>query len=174
MIAQGSRNDLQHKRKHDCSHDVEHRATSVTSSPIVIYSGNTSPPQWIRIFRANTSTSRRTQAAAIAYMFPHLIDKMNIRVYMRSLTAGNRRSKMELYLAIITPPPQFAERADIHTDLAQNKAVLVCDGGIDHIVTPSPPPEQGKSFIHVYSLSLPITCSFSFLYRRQKSLNGKF
>jgi hypothetical protein len=95
-------------------------------------------------------------------MFPHLIDKMNIRVYMRSLTAGNRRSKMELYLAIITPPPQFAERADIHTDLAQNKAVLVCDGGIDHIVTPSPPPNKASHLFMCIRYHSPLLAHFHF------------
>ena len=114
-------------------------------SPIVLYSGNTIPPQWIRIFRANTFTSRRTQAAAIAYMFPHHIDKMNIRVYMRSFTAVNRSSKIQLFLETISLPPHVSNLADIHTNSVLNKAVLVCDGGIDHNV-PSLPPRIRQVF----------------------------
>ena len=113
-------------------------------SPIVLYSGNTIPPQWIRIFRANTSTSRRTQAAAIAYMFPHHIDKMNIRVYMRSVTAVNRSSKIQMVLETISLPPHVANLADIHTNSVLNKAVLVCDGGIDHNVPSFPPPNKAS------------------------------
>ena len=127
------------------SHGIEHRVTPIPSLA-VMYSGNTIPPQWIRIFHANKSTSRRTQAAAIAYMLPHYVNQMNIRVHMRCLTARNRCSKLESYLVIISPPPHFAGLADIHTDLAQNKAVLVCDGGLDHQVPSTPPPEQGKYF----------------------------
>ena len=152
---------------------IEHRAT-FTCSPTVMYSGNTIPPQWIRIFHANTSTSRRTQAAAIAYMFPHHIDKMNIRVYMRNLTARNRCTKMESYLALISPPPHFATLADAHTDLSRNKAVLVCDGGINCHIPTSPPPNKASVSFLIFVVTNNMHAYCSSIRRRQKSPNGKF
>ena len=51
---------------------------------------------------------------------------------MRSFTAVNRSSKIQMVLETISLPPHVSNLADIHTNSVLNKAVLVCDGGIDH------------------------------------------
>ena len=114
------------------------------SSP-TLYSGNISLPPWIHIYRSIKSTSRRAQAAAVAYMFPHYFGMANkINVILRNVTARNRCTKLQATMLDVSCPPTFMEAIDSNTNLFDRKVSLVCDGGSDHII-PSIPPQNKAS-----------------------------
>ena len=124
--------------------DIKHRLPLYPSSP-TLYSGNTSLPPWIHIYRSSKSTSRRTQAAAVAYMFPQYFGMANkINVILRNVTACNRCSKLQSTMLEVSCPPTFMEAIDSNTDLFEGKVALVCDGGIDHIIPSTPPPNKAS------------------------------
>ena len=98
------------------------------------------PPPWIHIFKANTSTSRRTQAAVMAYTIPSSITNCNTTaIDLRSLIIAKRCMKLELYMTKLTVPPCFTTLAAKYADELNNNIALVCDGGIDNCIPPSPP-----------------------------------
>ena len=104
------------------------------------------PPPWIRIFRSIKSTSRRTQAAAIAYMFPHCLGATKVSVELRHLTARNRTLKLDSTMVNVCCSPEFCNAAADHTTAFDRKVALVCDGGCDHNI-PSSPPSNKVSII---------------------------
>ena len=111
------------------------------------------PPAWAHIFKGVESTSRRTQAAAIAYLYPHHVpNMMHPWIHFRFTTAHNRRIKLDQFLQCVSPPPQFAN--NIHDDY--EKVAIVCDGGIDHHVSKRPPPQPKVSVC--FSLILFALC----------------
>ena len=98
------------------------------------------PPSWIRIFKANTSTSRRTQAAVMACTIPSSITNCNTTaIDLRSSTTAKRRMKLDLYMAKVSVPYCFTTLAAKYADEMKNNIALVCDGGIDNCIPPSPP-----------------------------------
>ena len=108
----------------------------------VLYSANLAPPSWVHVFRAVTCTSVRTQAASIAYMFPHHINMMTQWTPLRFMTARKRCIKHEFYLQNVMVPPQFISKATMWVDNFDGGVVVVCDGGIDHNITKKPPPNK--------------------------------
>ena len=127
------------------------------------------PPPWIRIFKANTSTSRRTQAAAIAYMFPSCYRVSNITAMVfRSSSASRRRIKLDGRTHCIVVPPQFAVMAEIYASEMKNGNAVVCDGGIDYSLPQLPP--RNKVFIDVYVFFLlsPICLIYPFFLYQSK------
>ena len=98
------------------------------------------PPPWIRIFKANTSTSRRTQAAIMAYMKPSCITNCNsTAIDLCSTTTVKRRIKLEFYMNKVIVPPCFTILAAKYADKLNNNIALVCDGGINNYIPLSPP-----------------------------------
>jgi hypothetical protein len=89
-----------------------------------------SPPAWIRIFKANTSTSRRTQAVAMAYTVSSITNNKPTN------TAPNLR-----YTNInnINIPRRFTIMAVKYNDEIANNIAIVCDGGTDYNLPPSHP-----------------------------------
>ena len=83
-------------------------------SVFVLYSANLIPPSWIHVYKSIEPTSRRTQAAAIAYMFPHHINMMKIRVHLRVVTALRRRIKLDTCLECVRVPPISSRRQMMH------------------------------------------------------------
>jgi hypothetical protein len=126
--AQGFRSDLLRKRKND----VENR---------ISLNSNTSSPAWIRIFKANTSTSHHTQAAPMAYVIPApCINKSNnTALDLRATTTAWRRLKLNIYMNNINVPPRFTVMAGNYKDELTDNISLVCDGGIDYDVPQLPP-----------------------------------
>jgi hypothetical protein len=112
------------------------------SSIYVLYSANNTPPAWALVFKGVESTSRRTQAAAIAYMYPHHIHSvMKLRIHWRVTTARNRRMKLDMMMHCVCVPPHF-----IHNNYYDyEKVATVCDGGVDHHVSNRPPPQPKVS-----------------------------
>jgi len=84
-------------------------------SVFVLYSANLIPPSWIHVYKSIEPTSRRTQAAAIAYMFPHHINMMKIRVHLRVVTALRRRIKLDTCLECVRVPPISSQRQMMHS-----------------------------------------------------------
>lgn len=112
------------------------------SSIYVLYSANITPPAWIAVFKSVEPTSRRTQAAAIAYMFPHHIESaMKLRIHWRFKTARNRRIKLDTLMHNVCVPPHF-QKNNYHD---YEKVATVCDGGIDHHISNRPPPQPRVS-----------------------------
>lgn len=117
-------------------------------SVFVLYSANLIPPSWIHVYKSIEPTSRRTQAAAIAYMFPHHINMMKIRVHLRVVTALRRRIKLDTCLECVRVPPHFIPKAND----AYEESVVVCDGGTDHKLPKSPPQNKVRLKIHFFHL----------------------
>jgi hypothetical protein len=141
FVGQGSRTDINRKRKLICPVSNIQPQASPTSA--VLYSANTSPPKWIRIFVSPERTSRRTQAASIAYMFPQFLHPANTpTIHRHSLNVRQRRMKLENTLLSVTLPAEFSSKAMEYNMLYQKDVVLVCDGGIDHQVPLCPPPTK--------------------------------
>ena len=142
----GFRADLHRKRKLDIDLTSIYPQVSkywlMRSCIFVLYSANTTLPAWSLIFKGVESTSRRTQAAAIAYLYPHHVpNMMKPRIHLRSTTAHNRRIKLDTFLHCVSPPPQFAH----NTYHDYEKVPTVCDGGIDHHISKRPPPQPKVS-----------------------------
>jgi hypothetical protein len=142
----GFRADLYRKRKLDVDLTSIYPQVSkfwlMRSSIFVLYSANTTPPAWSLIFKGVESTSRRTQAAAIAYLYPHHVpNMMHPWIHFRFTTAHNRRIKLDKFLQCVSPPPQFAHNT--HDDY--EKVAIVCDSGVDHHVSNRPPPQPKVS-----------------------------
>ena len=107
-------------------------------------------PPWIRIFKANTSTSRCTQAAVMAYTIPSSITTCNTTtIDLRSLTTAKRRMKLDLYMAKVSVPHCFTTLASKYADELNNNIALVCDAGIDNCIPLSPPPSKVNPLITV-------------------------
>ena len=114
-------------------------------SPIAHSNWNPPPPSWIRIFKANTSTSRRTQAAVMACTIPSSITNCNITaIDLCSSTTAKRRMKLDLYMAKVSVPYCFTTLAAKYADEMKNNIALVCDGGIENCIPPFPPPSKVK------------------------------
>jgi len=111
-----------------------------TTFILVVYICRTLPPPCICIFKANTSTSRRTQAAAIAYMYPSYfsISSNIIAMQRSSMSVARRRMKLDMYMNCVKVPPRFAVMAKQHAEQMINDVAIVCDGGIDHCVPQLP------------------------------------
>ena len=107
--AAGSRNDLRLKRKFNIAPPADEHVSSSNCEMVarvdVLYSANLAPPSWVHVYRAVTCTSVRTQAASIAYMFPHHINMMTQWTALRILNARTRCLKYETCLQNITVPP---------------------------------------------------------------------
>lgn len=137
VLVQGFCSDIIRKRKSDIVADD--RISSNTTVP---------PPVWIRIFKANTPTSRRTQAAAMAYMTPACIHLDNtIAIDLRAMTTARRRMKLDIYINQIIVPYRFLVMARNFADELNENLSLVCDGGIDNDVPPLPPQNKVNSMI---------------------------
>jgi hypothetical protein len=91
--AQGFRSDLLWERKND----IENRISLNSNTPF----------SWIRIFKANTSTSRRTQATAMAYAIPApcINTSNNTALDLHAMTTARRRLKLNIYINTINVPP---------------------------------------------------------------------
>lgn len=129
VLVQGFRSDIIRKRKSD-----------IVAEDSISSNTNVSPPRWIRIFKANTPTSRRTQAAAMAYMTPactHLDN--NTAIDLLATTTARRRMKLDMYINHINVPYCFLVMARNFADALNDNLSLVCDGGIDNDVPPLPP-----------------------------------
>jgi hypothetical protein len=115
----------------------------------ILYSANVAPPSWVHVFHAVRSTSLRTQAAAIAYMFPHYVNMMTQWTGLRFLTAHHRSFKLGTSLENISVPPRFISEASSRIDLCNGgRAVFVCNGGTDHNISATPPIEQGELLLY--------------------------
>ena len=98
------------------------------------------PPHLDSHIQANTSTSRRTQAAIMAYMKPSCITNCNsTAIDFCSLTTAKRSIKLEFYMNKVIVPPCFTILAAKYVDKLNNNIALVCDGGIDNYIPLSPP-----------------------------------
>ena len=94
-LGQGARTDLSKKKRNLDSMllpvgDDAAKLMPMRASVFVLYSANLIPPSWIHVYKGIEPTSRRTQAAAIAYMFPHHINMMKIRIHLRIVTVHLR------------------------------------------------------------------------------------
>ena len=119
----------------------------------VLYSANVAPPSWVHVFHAVRSTSLRTQAAAIAYMFPHYVNMMTQWTGLRFLTAHHRSFKLGTSLENISVPPRFISEASSRIDLCiGGRAVFVCDGGTDHNISATPPSNK-VSYYYIKSFT---------------------
>lgn len=152
----GTRTDIKRPRLHSPN------LQGILRKPHILYLGNNSPPPWIRIFRSIKSTSRRTQAAAIAYMFPHCLGATNMSVKLCHLTARNRTCKLDSTMVNVCCPPEFCNAAAEHTKAFDRKVALVCDGGCDHNIPSSPP--SNKVSIIVLIDPPPIACTHTVVY----------
>ena len=157
--AAGSRNDLRLKRKFYIAPPADEHVSSSNCEMVarvdVLYSANLAPPSWVHVYRAVTCTSVRTQAASIAYMFPHHINMMTQWTALRILNARTRCLKYETCLQNITVPPHFISNSTMCVGDCDGGVVVVCDGGIDHNVTKKPPPNKVSVII---SFILPHIC----------------
>jgi len=134
-LAQGSRTDLLHKRRRNCPRN--------NLNSLITF------PPWIRIFRANTSTSRRTQAAALAYMFPSCYRvSTTTAMVCRSSSASRCRIKLDARMHCIVVPSQFAVMVEIYASEIKNGNAVVCNEGINYSVPQLPP--RNKVIIDVY------------------------
>jgi hypothetical protein len=123
-------------------------ATAMLPRIDVLYSANVAPPSWVHVFRAVKSTSLRTQAAAVAYMFPHHVNMMTEWIGLRFLTAHHRSIKLGTFLENISVPPLFLSKASSRIDLCLGVgAVFVCDAGIDHNISATPTSNKVSYFI---------------------------
>ena len=133
LSGHGSRTDIIRKRK------------SSLPSAAAPYSANTSPPKWICIFVScdkSALTSRRTQAASIAYMFPLSLPSADKSINCHTLNVRRRQRKLAKSLFSVMPPAEFVSKATEYVILFNKDALLVCDAGIDHNVPISPPPNK--------------------------------
>jgi hypothetical protein len=93
-LGQGVRTDLSKKRNLNSmllpAGDDAAKIMPMRASVFVLYSANLIPPSWIHVYKGIEPTSRRTQAAAIAYMFPHHINMMKIRIHLCIVTVHLR------------------------------------------------------------------------------------
>ena len=145
---------------------------AVPTGDTVLYSSNIVPPSWIHVFKGTESTSLRSQAAAIAYMFPHLIyNMMGIRIHLRPFTACNRRIKLETHLQSVHVPPHFIPLTNDECE----EVVVVCDGGFDHKI-PHTPPRNKVSIAIISFQSFPVLMHpiSIWLLIRSKFRLGKF
>ncbi len=102
----------------------------------------------IHVFHAVRSTSLRTQAAAIAYMFPHHVNMITEWTGLRFLTAHHRSLKLGTVLENIALPSRFISEASSRVDMCNGTgAVVVCDGGIDHKISATPPSNKVSYYI---------------------------
>jgi hypothetical protein len=130
---------------------------STTSNDVLVHNhtpiiSSTSFPSWIRIFKANTSTSRRTQAAAMAYMIPAISNKNNnIALDLSSTTTARRQ-----HIDNINIPLRFTVMAGKYQDEVTDNIAIVCDGGIDHDVPHSPPPSKVSQITSCIIIIFPI------------------
>ena len=156
LSAQGTRTDIKRPRLHSPI------LRGILPKPHILYSGNNTPPPWIRIFRSIKSTSRRTQAAAIAYMFPHCLGATKVSVELRHLTARNRTLKLDSTMVNVCCSPEFCNAAADHTTAFDRKVALVCDGGCDHNIPSSPPSNKVSIIVSIdYPPSLHALILFS-------------
>lgn len=136
VLDQGSRSDLRAKKERQCT------ATVLASDNF--YSGQQHvPPSWVHVFYSSNTpkpspSSQRTQAAAIAFLFsPKNVN--NISSQLRSQILSVRDRKLLKRFVFITIPPLFHSIAKEHSKSWTKSEVIVCDGGIDHIIPSSPP-----------------------------------
>jgi len=152
-LGPGARTDLSKKRNLDSMllpvGDDAAKLMPMQASVFVLYSANFIPPSWIHVYKGIEPTSHRTQAAAIAYMFPHHINMMKIRIHLRIVTAHLRQIKLDTFLECVCVPPQFIPK----THDEYKEVVVVCNGGTDHKL-PNPPP-RNKVSIKMYTFPLP-------------------
>ena len=149
-----------------CTDIIRKRKLSPLSP--AVYSANTSPPKWICIFVScdkSALTSRRTQAASIAYMFPRSLPSADTSINRRTLNVCRRQRKLANSLLSVIPPAEFVSKAMEYEVLFNKDAVLVCDGGIDHNVPISPPPNKVCIIICYRPISvIPISSMHSMIY----------
>ena len=143
FVAQGLRADITRKRKLNCSVSENPPKASPTSAGL--YAATISPPKWIRVFVSNNPvkfTSRRTQAASIAYMCPKYLNSAHAPTIIRFSNVRQRRIKLANILDDLIIPAEFVSKQKEYEGLYNNDVVLVCDGGIDHDVPIRPPPNK--------------------------------
>jgi len=89
-------------------------------------------------YPSDASSSRRTQAASVAYMFPPNV--RTIAIQLRILTTARREQKIERFVHPINVPPHFQSLAKAYARAFSKKQVLVCDGGgTVHSLASTPP-----------------------------------
>lgn len=96
---------------------------------------------------SDENCSRRTQAAAVAYMFPP--NTMRIAIQLRLLTTARRYAKLSEVFLNIDVPTELAMKAQtvLAAVFANEKSVIVCDGGLNYLLPTSPPPSVRKFFL---------------------------
>ncbi len=106
---------------------------------------------------SDENCSRRTQAAVVAYMFPP--NAMRIAIQLRLLTTARRYLKLsEVFLNVVVPAKLAVKAQTVYAPLfANEKSVIVCDGGLNYSLPTPPPPRCVKSIL---SPSIP---SFLFI-----------
>ena len=118
-LGPGARTDLSKKRNLDSMllpvGDDAAKLMPMRASVFVLYSANFIPPSWIHVYKGIEPTSHRTQAAAIAYMFPHHINMMKIRIHLRIVTAHLRQIKLDTFLECVCVPPNSSPRHMMNT-----------------------------------------------------------
>jgi hypothetical protein len=110
-----------------------------------LYAANISPPNWICIFISSDPlkvTSRRTQAASIAYMCPKYLNSAYAPNIIRFSNVRRRRMKLANVLVDFHIPAEFVSKQEEYAGLYHKDVVIVCDGGIDHDVPIRPPPNK--------------------------------
>ncbi len=113
-----------------------------------MYSLKQSPPCWVHVFSiSDENCSRRTQAAAVAYMFPP--NTMRIAIQLRLLTTARRYEKLsEVFLNVDVPAELAVKSQTVYAAVfANEKSVIVCDGGLNYSLPISPPPRCVNSIL---------------------------
>jgi hypothetical protein len=103
---------------------------------------------------SDENCSRRTQAAAVAYMFPP--NTMRIAIQLRLLTTARRYAKLtEVFLNVDVPTELAVKSQTVYAALfANEKSVIVCDGGFNYSLPTSPPPSVRKFYLLAINLLL--------------------
>lgn len=96
---------------------------------------------------SDENCSRRTQAAAVAYMFPP--NTMKIAIQLRLLTSARRYAKMsEVFLNVDVPDKLAVKSQTVHAAVfANEESVIVCDCGLNYSLPTSPPPSVRKFYL---------------------------
>ena len=155
ILGKGSRTDLRKtQRKFIIPATIDSCVGANVISAADVYSGQRSPPSWVHVFyHAKTSnfspSSQRTQAAAVAYIFAKNL--RTISFHLRSVTSSVRNTKLRHRLVEIICPPSFHSTAQSHLNSWKESKVIVCDGGIDHSLSPTPSPNVSMIFHHLNS-----------------------
>ena len=143
FVAQGLRTDITRKRK--LNSRVSDNPPKAPPTSAALYAANISPPNWIGVFVSGDPlklTSRRTQAASIAYMCPKYLNSAYAPNIIRFSNVCRRRMKLVNVLIDLHIPAEFVSKQEEYAGLYNKDVVIVCDGGIDHDVPIRPHPTR--------------------------------